>query len=380
MKDTSGFTIKVYRRIENIPRHEWERIYPRALENYDFFKAVDESGFEGFSHYYVLVYKDGLAVGAAPCFLMDYPLEATVEGPVRKLLSRLGKIFPSLFNIKALVSGSPVAEGRIGLDEEDREQILTAIVEGMERIAEDEGARLLGFKDFSSDYTDLFDTLLARGFHKMESFPSVGMDINFKSFDEYLKGLSRATRKDLRRKFKRVDDVVKIDLEVSNSLDGELDEAYELYKKTCSRSGARFETVPKSFFRNISIHMPDRTKYFRWRIKDKLVAFNFCMASRDTLIDGYIGLDYPVALQYHLYFITFRDLMKWCMDNNIKRYETGPLNYEPKKRLDCEFNPLHIYFRHNNRFANMVLGILRRCLKPLNFNSILKEMKKRGRL
>ena len=83
MEETSGLTIKITRKIEQIPSQEWGRVYPDILESYYFFKTIDESNFSGFSFYYILVYKESPLVGAVPCFFMDYPLDTAIQGPFK---------------------------------------------------------------------------------------------------------------------------------------------------------------------------------------------------------------------------------------------------------------------------------------------------------
>ena len=75
---------KVTRRIEDIPREDWNKVYPDILEGYNFFRALDESRFEEFPFYYILVYDDGLPIAATSCFLLDYSLDTSIKGPLRR--------------------------------------------------------------------------------------------------------------------------------------------------------------------------------------------------------------------------------------------------------------------------------------------------------
>ncbi len=366
---------KVVRKIEEISPEDWNKTFPGVLENYHFFKTLDESHFDQFSLYYILVYDQDGVVGATSCFLMNYPLDTTVQGPLKTLTSALKNIFPSIFNLRALICGLPMGPGRIGILGEKNE-VIQAVLKCLEQIANDEKVSIIAFKDFDAHYTDNLDPLQREGFWKFESMPNTEMEIKFKSFDEYLKTLSRASRDGIKRKFKKVDGQVEIDLEISNALNGSLEEAHALYLQTSAKNDVNFEILPKEFFKNISKNMPDETKYFLWRINKKLVAFALCLVSDDYFIDYYLGFDYSIAYDYHLYFVRFRDLMNWCIQNKIKRYEMGSTSYEPKKRLGFNFIPLYGYVRHRQRWINSFLKLLSRFLKPENFDQTLKELKK----
>ena len=372
--------IRIARKIAELSVDEWNKVFPDVAESYYFFKSIDESEFEQFSFYYILVYREDSLVGATPCFLMQYSFDTTLEGFPKALARIIKKIFPKIFDARIIICGSPACEGRIGVVGDDKASVINAFVCAMQQIAKEEKASILAFKDITCDYALIVDNLLQNGFHKVEGYPAVEMDIDFKSFDEYLMKLSHVTRKGLRRKFRKVDKIVKLDLEVKNSLEESLNEAYGLYLQTLAKSEIKFEKIPKDFFINVSKNMPNETKYFLWRINKKLVAFELLFLKDATLVDEYVGFDYSVAYEYSLFYTTFRDIINWCIENGVKKYESGQLVYGPKKRLDFRFAPLYIYVKHTNKFKNSLLRILSDLLKPENFDEILRNMKKEGKL
>lgn len=367
------FETKIVRRIEEIPAADWESVYPQVLEGYRFFKALDDSNLRQFSLYYIMVYREGKPVGAATCFLMDYSLDTTVQGPLRTFAIFLKKNFPSIFNFKSLMCGSPTGPGRLGIVGAPI-GTFEAIYEALEDIAEKEKVAIIAFKEFDPSYRDTLTHLARKGFHRFESFPNTKQDIHYENFESYLKSLSYATRYDLKRKFKKADGQASIDLEITNHLDSVLDEAYALYRQMLLKHKNIFEVLPKEFFVRVSREMPAETKFFLWRINGKLVAFAFCLTAKDYFLDCHIGLDYSVAYQYHLYFIRFRDIMGWCLKNGIRTYEMGCTNYDPKKRLGFQFIPQDIYAKHRNRYINPLLKALCRFLEPKRSDPFLKEL------
>ena len=378
LTESVGLRTKVFRKMEEISPAEWNRVFPDVLESRSFFKTLDESGFEQFSFYYILVYEGDTPVGAATCFRMDYPLDTTAGGQLKNVFSAVKKFSPHAFDLKVLICGLPMGQGRIGVVGENSERIVHALVEAMERIAREEKVAIIAFKDFGSEQAPLLDPLRQRGFHKFESLPSTKLDIRFANFEEYLKTLSKATRYDLRRKFKKVENLTQVDLEVTHGPDGTLDQVYRLYLQTKAKSDTQFENLPKEFFSHLSKNMPGKVKYFFWRIDQQLVAFAVSLVSGDLFLDYYIGLDYSVAYDYHLYFLRFRDMMNWCIENKIKRYEMGNTSYEPKKRLGFELVPFFVYFKHRHPLINPFFKILAVLLKPQNFDEDLKKMKRGG--
>ena len=81
-----GLRAEIITDITQISPEEWSRVYPKILENYSFFKTLQESGLEQFEWHYILIYDARELVGIAPCFLMHYPLDTTIQGPIKSIL------------------------------------------------------------------------------------------------------------------------------------------------------------------------------------------------------------------------------------------------------------------------------------------------------
>ena len=63
MNPESEFKFRIVRKISEIPAEEWIKVFPAVMESYYFFKTLDESNFEQFSFYYILVYDKDKLVG-----------------------------------------------------------------------------------------------------------------------------------------------------------------------------------------------------------------------------------------------------------------------------------------------------------------------------
>jgi predicted N-acyltransferase len=373
----SLFKTKVVKRISDIPENDWKKVYPDVLESYDFFKNLDEANLDQFAMRYIIAYDRKTPVAATTAFLLNYSLDTSISGPLRRLTNSIKKRLPNMFSLKAVVCGMPMGEGRIGAIGE-KETVMGLVLRKLEQIAKKNKSALLAFKDFRREDTDMLDPLKKKGFAKFDSLPTTVLDVKFKNFEEYLKTLSAASRYDLRRKFKKVDGTVKIDMKIVDDLDEQsLKEVYKLYLDILDKHDMGFELLPIAFFRNLSKNMPGKVKYFLWRIDGKLAAFLLCLVSKDTLIDYYVGLDYSIAYDYHLYFLKFRDVLKWCIDKKIKKYEMGITGYEPKRRLGFEFVPLFLYAKLRNRALRPIFNLMCHFLKFEHFDPSLQKAKKR---
>lgn len=364
---------RIVRRADEIPQDAWRRVYPPIIENQGFFKAIDDSRLDQFSFYYILAYRRNHLVGIAPCFVMDYPLDTSIKGPLRRVSNAIKRISPNIFSLRAFVCGCPIASGKIAMTE-DQEHVFQAIVRRIDHTAKKMRASVIGYKDFEHASTPLLDTLQKSGYSKFDSLPNTELSVRFSDFEEYLNTLSAASRYDLRRKFRRVEGHANIRMEVTSSPDEKtLKEIHDLYIQTEGAHEMGFEVLTPEFFRNIACRMPDSAKFFLWKMEDRLVAFVLCLVSHDRLNDYYVGLDYSIAHKYHLYFLKFRDVLNWCIENKIKVYEMGLTGYEPKRRLGFDLVPLYLYVRHRNRLIRPLFGMICQFLKFENFDPALKK-------
>ena len=121
--------------------------------------------------------------------------------------------------------------------------------------------------------------------------------------------------------------------------------------------------------------MPERVRFFIWRQQGKAIAFSVALVHDDTIYDDYLGLDYRVALDLHLYFYTFRDILSWSLAQGLKRYRSSPLNYQPKLHLNCDLFPLDLYVQHTNPVLNRLFRPFLRLLEPTRHDPFLKSFR-----
>ncbi len=199
------------------------------------------------------------------------------------------------------------------------------------------------------------------------------LNIDYNSFDDYMtQALSRAARKDLRRKFKAVRDT-SIEMSVVTDITPYIDEVYPLYLQVYDRSTLHFEKLSREYLCELGRRLPEATRFFIWREKGRIVAFNVCMVHGETIYDQYIGLDYKVALDLHLYHYTFRDIITWAIAHGCKTHVSNGLNYDPKLHLKCQLSPLDLYVRHTSPAVNAVLKLLLPWLEPTRYDKHLKK-------
>jgi predicted N-acyltransferase len=360
----------------------WKRAFQNKCKDHRYYKIVEETLEGGFEHHYLQIEDDSGNVRAVqPVFFVRQNLIEGVLGKIRSVVELVRKKFPRFLTMRVLMVGCAAGAGDLGAcDEKDEAWMAKALSASLRTYARQNRASLVVLKDFPAKYRPALESFSSNGYVRIPSMPMTRLALCYEGWDEYFRTLSKATRKDLRRKFRKAERTPKINMEVVNDVTPRVDEIYPLYLQVHERSPLKFETLTKDYFRAISKRMPDRARFFIWRQSGKIVAFSFCLVCEEAIYDECIGLDYSVALDLHLYFYTLRDIISWSLQQRLKYYYSNPLNYEPKLHLDCELVPLDLYVRHTAALLNPIFRRTIKYLGPTRHDPILPRFPNADRL
>jgi predicted N-acyltransferase len=354
--------------------HGWKQALRSKCKDHRYYEIVERTLQCGFEHHYLLIQDDAGEVRAIqPVFFVRQNLVEGVRGRIRSIVNRIRKIFPRFLTMRVLMVGCAAGTGDLGTCKEDELFVAKALQSSLRIYARRNKASLVVFKDFPANYRAPLEVLYSGGYVRIPSMPMTRLSLHYKNWDEYFATLSKATRKDLRRKFRKAERAPTLEMEVVTDVTPCIDEIYPLYLAVHERSTLKFETLTKEYFRAVGQQMPEKTRFFIWRQNSKIVAFSFCLVCGDAIYDECIGLDYDVALDLHLYFYTLREIISWALEHTLKYYYSNPLNYEPKLHLDCELVRLDLYVMHTNRLLNPIFRRLIKYLGPTRHDPVLRR-------
>jgi Acetyltransferase (GNAT) domain len=353
----------------------WKRALQDKPKDHRYYEIIDDTLECGFEHYYLLIEDiSGYVRAIQPVFFVRQNLVEAVPGRIRSFIDGIRKVFPRFLTMRVLMVGCGAGTGDLGAcDQQDEPWVANTLQASLRTYAQKNKASLVVFKDFPTKYRSSLESLRSNGYARIPSMPMTRLSLCYANWDEYFSTLSKATRKDLRRKFRKAEGAPKTEMEVVNDVAPFVDEIYPLYLAVHERSPLKFETLTKNYFCAIGQQMPERARFFIWRRNDKIVAFSFCLVCGNAIYDECIGLDYSVALDLHLYFYTLRDIISWALQQGLKYYYSNPLNYEPKLHLDCELVPLDLYVMHTNRLLNPIFRRVLKHLGPTRHDPVLKR-------
>jgi predicted N-acyltransferase len=311
---------KVVARTELQNCSAWKQAFQNKCKDHRYYEIVEETLQDDFEHQYLLFEDDsGNARAIQPVFFVRQNLVEGVPGKISSMVDRVRKILPRFLTMRVLMVGCSAGTGDLAAcNEKDESWVANALQASLSTYARQNKASLVVLKDFPATYRPALEIFPISGYARIPSMPMTGLPLRYKNWDEYFCTLSKATRKDLRRKFRKAERAPKIEMEVISDITPLVDEIHPLYLAVHERSPLKFETLTKDYFRAIGQRMPDRARFFIWRQLGKIVAFSFCLVYDDKIYDECIGLDYSVALDLHLYFYTLRDIISWALEQGLK--------------------------------------------------------------
>ncbi len=377
--ETRFGTARVVTRADLLDPAAWRAAFGRDAKDDRYYRLCEATLRQSNFHYRYLLLTDraGAVRALQPFFFTDQDILAGLSAGLRAHVERVRRAFPRFMTLKMLMVGCTAGEGHLGLTALDRQdtEAVAGLLEAFEIYGRAQKAFIITFKDFTRDHRPLLTPVARRhGYARMPSFPATTIDLRgYAGFEDYLaRRLGKATRKSLRRKFRpEGDDRPPLVMEVRADVSACVDEIHALYRQVLGRSSYRFEELTKAYFVELGRTMGDRARFFIWRQEGQAVAVSLCMVHEGVLYDNYLGLDYAVALDRSLYFVTIRDLFDWACGEKLRTYYSTPLNYEAKLHLRFALEPLDLYVRHVTHWINPFFKRIAPLLEPTRYDKLL---------
>jgi hypothetical protein len=370
-----SFSISVVSRAE-LPRcAPWTSTFTDQRKDYRYYEILDDTLQSQFDQrYFAIVDGSGQVRAVQPFFLVDQDILEGLGAERGKWISGVRRFYPRFLKVRTLMVGCSAGEAHLaGTETLPVGIVAETLSNGIIKQARSLDAKLIVLKEFPSRYRKVLHCFVQRGFVRAPSMPMTMLDIRYENFDDYMiKALKSSSRRKLRKNLQATAGLSDILLSVTDDAASFVDEIYPLYLQVFERSKMQFEKLTKAFFRQIGQRMNDKVRFFTWRRGNVLVAFSLCMLQEDSLYAEYVGFDYTVALDLHLYHYIVRDMISWGISNGYKWFRSSGLNYDPKLHMRHRLDPIDLYVRHTSAIANAIFRLALPWIVPVRYDATLK--------
>src|SRR5216684_7951630 len=370
-----SFSISVVSRVDLSGCAPWTSTFTDQRKDYRYYEILDDTLRDQFEHrYFAIVDDKGQVRAIQPFFLVDQDILEGLGAEGIYWISLIRRVYPRFLKLRALMVGCSAGEAHLATTETlPVDIVVETLSNGIVNQAKSLNAQLIVLKEFPSRYRKVLHRFVQCGFARTPSMPMTMLDIGYDSFGTYMvKALKSSTRRKLRKKLEATAGVSDIRMIVTDDAASFVDEIYPLYLQVFERSRMQFEKLTKDFFRQIGQRMSDKVRFFAWRRGNMLVAFSLCMVQGDSLYAEYVGFDYTVALDLHLYHYVVRDMISWGIGKGYKWFRSSGLNYDPKLHMRHRLDPIDLYVRHTSALANAIFRLALPWIVPVRYDATLK--------
>jgi hypothetical protein len=370
-----SFSISVVSRAELSGCAPWTSTFADQRKDHRYYEILDDTLRGHFEHrYFAIVDNNGHVRAIQPFFLVDQDILEGLGAERVHWISLVRRFYPRFLKLRALMVGCSAGEAHLAATESLPVDIIAeTLSKGIVKQARSLNAHLIVLKEFPSRYRQALHCFVQCGFARAPSMPMTMLDIGYDSFDVYMeKALRSSSRRKLRKKLAATAGVSDICMSVTDDAANFVDDLYPLYLQVFERSKMQFEKLTKDFFRQLGQRMSDKVRFFAWRRGNTLVAFSLCMVQGDSLYAEYVGFDYTVALDLHLYHYAVRDMISWGISKGYKWFRSSGLNYDPKLHMRHRLDPIDLYVRHTSVLANAIFRLALPWIVPVRYDATLK--------
>lgn len=368
--------VQVMSRAELAGCVRWTQSFSGERKDLRYYALLEDTLSDGFEYRYFAVVEPSGAIGAIqPFFLIEQDLFVGAGPRVTALVSKVRRLWPRFLKLRTLMVGCVTGEAQLDARCDETARSLSRLLsEHITGHAIRQGASLIVLKEFPARYRDPLEEFVERGFKRIPSMPMTRLNIDYASFDEYMtKALNSATRKKLRKKFQATASALPIELSIVSDVKPYIDEVYPLYLQVYNRSKLHFEKLTRDYFCELGRTAGDRAKFFLWRQGGSIVAFCACLTQGDSFYAEYVGFDYRIALDQHLYHYAVRDMITWAIGKKFKWFRSSGLNYDPKLHLRHQLDPVDLYVKHISPIGNAIMHQLLPWIEPVRQDKTLPK-------
>src|SRR5262245_39501680 len=145
--------------------------------------------------------------------------------------------------------------------------------------------------------------------------------------------------------------------EYSASIQGLEPAIFALFENTRNQSKGRyaeFEMVHPDYFSTVLEGLGENVKLMLcWR-GEELLSFDVFLVGRDRIAARDIGMKYPEAREFNLYFINWIRMIEFALDRQIACIDMGATTYSTKLLFGGHLERRWLYFRFCGELANFL--------------------------
>lgn len=354
------YKAEICKSIQAIGKETWDNLNTSLADpllSYGWINSVESLFGDRLHPRHIVIYKHDKVVLIVPCYIQYGDLYKTTEdcffGRYKPLARKLGiSLTPSLI----VYSPFSYHSGLLTDQEEIDAALFDLIEKNIDDLCNKERISLSGFPYLSNKYDFLIDRLLQMGYAKAFISATAYLDIQWKSFDEYLQHLKTSGINMFKNAKKEINRFKKsgVQVEIIDDYSSFSHEMIRMYNDLYCRYNKQTSCLTPRFFELLA--KENLTKAITAHLNGRLIGFSLVI-EKGTLWDlKFSAHDFSAQQRTHSYFnLMFYQPIELAIQAGIERITFGAGSLGAKLKRGCKTEPLFFMAKHRDSFYNSML-------------------------
>lgn len=376
-KKDSEYSFNIFNSVANINLEHWNNVatYGSPFLKTPYLSVLEKEHPKNMRFHYALIYDAEKPIAISYFQVIDFASDG-FEGFINQektevscaITTYLKKHLTNHFirsasktNMRILICGNAFVSGEHGFaycPGINKIEIFDALADIIYEIGEVEKlngkiAAIL-VKDFYIANKKISDELKEFKYHDFLGEPNMILDINWKTFDEYLNAMSKKYRNRAKGIIKKGAELNSKNFSPSDIKNNAII-IQQLYNNVVNKASFRMASLSANYFAEMKKVMNDEFNFIAYFNKDELIGFRTSFIHKDSIEAHFIGLNYIVNKEFELYQNMLYDFVNEAIDNDFNKLILGRTASEIKSTIGAQAYELICYIRHRNPFSNQLI-------------------------
>ncbi len=388
-KKSSGFTFSICDSVSKINAEHWSSIvnYGSEFLKIPYLTVLENTHPDNMRFHYAIIFNNEKPIAIAYFQVIDFSSESfeslieqegkelscIITGYLKKHFTNHLKRSADKINMRLLICGNAFISGEHGfiygpeIDNKEAFDILTDVIYSIgktEKLRGKIAATLV--KDFYTAAKSPSHELTEYNYHDFLVEPNMIVDIEWKTFDEYINAMSKKYRHRAKSIVKKGESIER-KLFSSEDIKKNAEQIQVLYDNVLLKAKFRLASLSANYFAEMKNELGDGFTFLAYYKNEKLVGFKTSFKLKDSIEAHFIGLDYTVNKDLDIYQNILYDYVKEAIENNVKQLFLGRTASEIKTTVGAQAHQLTCYVRHRNPLSNRIIKPFIDYLKPIEW-------------
>jgi predicted N-acyltransferase len=355
----SEIKVKIFRSVNELGKDTINSISDDPFFTYEWFRTIETQQAVLASPIYLAVYNESKVVGVVPLFihLVD-PNPKDLSSKLLNLGHRIG-----FWQNRVLSCYSPCsARSKILLaHDQDAKIVLDIVSKKIDAICREQKILVSGFPFVSEFDTILFENLKNCGYRKRAGITTLYIDVQWLSFEDYLRSLTHKTREHVRREIRKCKESgVTIEEE---ELDDLAPKVSELFTNISSKYKNTVKIFVPYFFSMLDKYAKEKKKLFIAKKNGEVIGFSLSLRHKDVLDVLMVGFDYGLRTNtdFSYFNLCFYAPINYAIESGVKKIYYRYTMEKIKIDRGCKPEKTYNFIKYHNKLLSILTGFAAKC-------------------